>query len=254
LKKLLTILKKHSTTIWLVLLVVLTVFVTLPLISCGGEEVKEEDLSMKLIREKEEEIKARRAAAKETAATHSPDALVKVKLTNEGWRKLAPFFKQYIERGLKIRMSTDVFRPHAAEMLPRPKLRFPSDQVISDIGSRDSGKKTKTKQQNPLREFSLSELRVVLIMTNTARPKAVIVDPKGVSYTVTATPPTPIGNANGFVERIGQYVVLVRENDQIKRLNSLKPLYFDLRKGPVPKKDLKTSASDTARTAGVGTR
>ena len=245
-------LKTKRAVRWPILLICLAALVSA---SCGGDDSKDDqDLNMKLIREKEAKLKARREKSKETAATDSPDALVKVRLNNHGWRQLAVHFKKYIDRGLKVRMSTDVFRPHAAAMLPRPKLRFPSEQVISNIADGTGRTKEKPKARFPLQEYSLSELRVVLIMSNTSRPKAIVVDPKGVSYTITATPPTKIGNANGFVTRISQYDVLVRENDQIKRLNSLKPMYFDLRKGILPPKSGKTPSTGTATTAGAGNK
>ena len=205
---------------------VLALMAIFVLVACGGDDA-DADAKAKQKAELQRKIAERKAASaakRDKMNAGSPDRMVKVRLHNPGWNKVSGYFQQYKTRMLKNRFTTDIFQPHTAEMVPRPKIRDPAGNPL-DPG----GKKGRVKQNlHPLQEYELKDLSVVLIMTNVSRPKALVVGPKGAAYEVTVD--SKVGKQQGYVERITQYQVLVREKDQTKPLNSLKPKYFDFRR------------------------
>lgn len=64
-------------------------------------------------------------------------------------------------------------------------------------------------ERGPLEQFDLSQLNVVAVVWNTARPRALVVDPSGRSYVIQEG--TRIGKNSGRVIHIGDNQVLVRE-------------------------------------------
>ncbi len=66
-----------------------------------------------------------------------------------------------------------------------------------------------TSMVTPLMNYELEQLAVVAVVWDTVRPRAVVVDPRGVTYVVREG--TPIGKNDGQLIHIGDNLVLVKE-------------------------------------------
>lgn len=64
-------------------------------------------------------------------------------------------------------------------------------------------------ERGPLEQFDLNQLEVTAVVWETERPRAMVEDPSGRGYIVQEG--TPIGKNSGFVVRIDDQTVLVRE-------------------------------------------
>ena len=145
---------------------------------------------------------ARKAKFGSKKAAVIPDSqMVSLKIGKPGWKLLAAPFKKYLEEGY----TTNVFQPHANEMIPRPKILYRTDDFDGDPAQEVDSKKAKKKEVHPLEEYTLAEYTLVLTMLGTSQPKAIVTDPKGVGHTVTVNPPTWIGKKRYLVKRISRY-------------------------------------------------
>jgi hypothetical protein len=190
------------------------------LVACGEDEPeasgnKDEIDKMMAAR------KAKYSSGKKAAIPDSQ--MVRVKVGKPGWKLLAESFKKYLEEGY----TTNVFQPHANEMIPRPRIEYRADgfddEAIASSGEKKAGQK---KTVHPLEEYTLAEYTLVLTMLGTSQPKAIVTDPKGVGHTVTVNPPTWIGKKRYLVKRISRYNVELESQGERKTLSSIKPPYI----------------------------
>jgi len=85
--------------------------------------------------------------------------------------------------------------------------------------------------RGPLEQFALKVYKLMLIMSGTAVPKAVVVDPKQQAYVIQRD--TRIGSKGGIVESITQYMVVVKEPNEEEAIKiTIKPPYLDLATRP----------------------
>lgn len=179
--------------------------------ACGEEELMERPVDPRL------------AARKGKAAKKKglpPDALVIIKLNNPKWDLVQPHYKKFLAQ--KHATPKDAFRPWATKFIPRPQIADDED------GSADiSTVEEEEEPRGPLQQYPLKEYNLMVIMSGTAVPKAVVVDPKAQAYVVQRD--TRIGNKGGIVESITQYMVVVKEpnTEQAVKL-TIKPPYIDL--------------------------
>ena len=152
-----------------------------------------------------------------------PDSqMVSLKIGKPGWKLLAAPFKKYLEEGY----TTNVFQPHANEMIPRPKILYRTDDFDGDPAEDVDSKKAKKKDVHPLEEYTLGEYTLVLTMLGTSQPKAIVTDPKGVGHTVTVNPPTWIGKKRYLIKRISRYNIELESQGEKKSLGSIRPPYI----------------------------
>jgi len=192
---------------------------TSTLVACGDDEA--ENQSNKDDIEKMMAARKAKFGSKKKAAI--PDSqMVSLKVGKPGWKLLAAPFKKYLEEGY----TTNVFQPHANEMIPRPKILYRTDDF--DGAPITDGDKKKALKENvhPLEAFTLAEYTLVLTMLGTSQPKAIVVDPKGVDHTVTVNPPTWIGKKRYLVKRISKYNVELESQGEKKTLGSIRPPYI----------------------------
>jgi hypothetical protein len=194
------------------------------LIACGDDEPKDESNREDI----EKMMAARKAKYSNDKQTSIPDGqMVRMKLGKPGWKLLAESFKKYLEEGY----TTNVFQPHANEMIPRPRIEYRADGFDDEtIASSDAKKTGQEKKVHPLEAFTLAEYTLVLTMLGTSQPKAIVTDPKGVGHTVTVNPPTWIGKKRYLVKRISRYNVELESQGEKKALSSIKPPYIGEKK------------------------
>ena len=137
-------------------------------------------------------------------------------------RFVATPFKKYLEEGY----TTNVFQPHANEMIQRPRILYRTDDFDGESPQEGDGEKAKKKDIHPLEEFTLGEYTLVLTMLGTSQPKAIVTDPKGVGHTVTVNPPTWIGKKRYLVKRIPRYNIELESQGEKKNMGSIRPPYI----------------------------
>ena len=81
--------------------------------------------------------------------------------------KLLPDVKKYLEEGY----TTNVFQPHANEMILRPKIQSRVGDFEDGSATELDSKQAKKKDIHPLEEFTLDEYTLVLTMQGTSQPK-----------------------------------------------------------------------------------
>ncbi len=160
-----------------------------------------------------------RRKAKAGAAALPPDALVVIKLNNPKWDLVAPHYKKFLAQ--KHATPKDAFRPWATKFIPRPQIADEED------GPSEITTVEEEEPRGPLQQYPLKDYKLMVIMSGTAVPKAVVVDPKQQAYVVQRD--TRIGNKGGIVESITQYMVVVKEpNTEQPVKMAIKPPYIDL--------------------------
>jgi Tfp pilus assembly protein PilP len=157
--------------------------------------------------------RAAKAAAKRTMA-----ATVTIRIPNKNWERVAPHYKKVLAK--QHSTITDSFRPKVTNFITRPTLELPDDEP--EIETIEEEVPRGPLEQHPIEDYSL-----MLIMSGTAEPKAVVLDGKGSAYVVQRG--TRVGDKGGMVASITQYMVIVTEpnSDQPTKM-LIKPPYLDL--------------------------
>ena len=203
------------------------------LVSCGDDEPAGSS---------REEIEAMMAARKAKFGSSKkaviPDSqMVRLKIGKPGWKLLAEPFRKYLEEGY----TTNVFQPHANEMILRPRIQSRVTDFEDGSTSELDPKQAKKKAPHPLEEYTLDEYTLVLTMQGTSQPKAIVEDPKGVGHTITVNPPTWIGKKRYLVKRISRYNIELESQGERKTLGSLRPPYIGEKS---PQAMMRTRGSD----------
>lgn len=153
-----------------------------------------------------------------SANTEADNVQVVIPLKNQKWNAIEQHFRKYL--GQKHTTPKDVFRSSILKFVPRPAVKETEEEKVETV-------ELEQEERGPLQQYPLKEYRLLLIMSGTAVPKAVVVDPKSQAFVVQRD--TRIGDKGGIVEAITQYDVVVKEpnaEDAVKL--SIKPPYVDL--------------------------
>lgn len=149
-----------------------------------------------------------------------PAGMVTVQITNPRWDMLKTHFeKMSTKRHSPVH---DVFRPQVLNFIPRPELPEPETAgPVADVETQFE------EVRGPLQLFPLTDYELLLVMSGTAMPKALVVDPKGQTHVVTRD--MRMGDAGGIIEHISQYMVVVREpNSERPYKLTIAPPFMDM--------------------------
>ena len=128
-------------------------------------------------------------------------ALVTVDIKNPKWDIIKSHFTKVLSQ--KHVSAHDVFRPKVLKLIPRPTL--PEQETTDTVEAVEVVEEVR----GPLQLYPLPEYELLLVMSGTAVPKALVLDPKGQTHVVTRD--TRLGDAGGIVESVTQYMVVVKE-------------------------------------------
>ena len=178
--------------------------------ACGEEELMErpEDPRLK-----------RGGKKKKKKGGGSPDDLVVINVKKPQWDLISSHYKKFLAQ--KHTTPKDSFKPQVLKFIPKPTLTPPEDLEPEIDAIEDD------EPRGPLQQYPLKDYGLLLIMSGTAVPKAVVTDPKGQAYVIQRD--TRIGDTGGIIESITQYMVVVREpNEEQPVKMTIKPPYIDL--------------------------
>ncbi len=168
---------------------------------------------------------AARAAA--IAAQQKPTTVTPIveepEVLNERWEHLAEHFGRFALRPPSSQK--DVFKSRLDKFVP--------DEILHGKIAEDGATETEQKPEDykaddtpPLKRFAADEFKVVIIMTGTGIPKALLMDPKGVTHDVTVD--DAVGNEDGVVVSITQHEVVIRHSDAKPVRLNLRPQLFEV--------------------------
>lgn len=172
------------------------------------------------VSERPEDPRKKRPTRPEHAGpTGAKDELVTLKFENPKWDLVQPYFSKFLEQ--KHTAPKDLFAPRVAKFIPRPAVETKAEVEATLAKVEDE------PPRGPLEQYPLKDYRLMIIMSGTAVPKAVVVDPKSQAYVIQRD--TRIGSKGGIVESITQYMVVVKEpNEENATKITIKPPYLDL--------------------------
>ena len=144
----------------------------------------------------------------------SPRELITITLVNPNWKD--KIRKHFVDGYLARKQTTrkDVFRPNVLTFIEKPEPEEEKAEEEEEPEPTIEEELAEEEEKGLLQQHTLKEYKLLLIMSGTALPKAVIEDPKGNAFVVQRE--TRIGNKGGIVEAITQYSVFVRERDSEK--------------------------------------
>ncbi len=128
---------------------------------------------------------------------------------NPRWVPIHDMFTRYEKA--KIEELANPLQPNLVTFVPKPIIdRKP--KVIDDgrgqaIVTDADSEKTEIDKTDPRRQWTLDRFQLIILMTGTANPIAVVVDPKDNRFELRRG--DPIGNEGGRVRAITQYAMLV---------------------------------------------
>jgi Tfp pilus assembly protein PilP len=170
---------------------------------------------------------SKRAAA--AASATSPGA-PPVYVTNPKWTALSPFFERFGQEPETAKR--DPFRNYITAHVAMPVIPEEQAESIAQVDPAAPTAETTEPEEvpeapkSPLQRYGVDEYRLLMIVSGTAVPKAVIEDPIGNTWVVQRD--TPIGNKGGVVESITQYALVVREPDRDSLVEkTLRPPIFE---------------------------
>jgi hypothetical protein len=163
-----------------------------------------------------------------------PTGQVDIHLTNPRWDILkAHFTKMATKRHTPVH---DVFKPQVLNFIPRPEMPEVAE-VVEDVEAEVE------EVRGPLQLFPLADYELLLIMSGTTVPKALVADPKGQTHVVTRD--MRMGAAGGIVEHVGQYMVVVREpNSERPYKLTIKPPFMELASKIAPPRRSESETAD----------
>jgi len=126
---------------------------------------------------------------------------------------LRPYFQAFVKKPVDGKV--DPFRSNLARFAPHV-----------EIAEESTG--PEEVEKTPLEYFDTDSYKLVLIMSGTARAKALVVDPKGKSYIVQAG--TKIGNHDGKIVSITSTEVRIEEPTRPPILKVLEPPIVEMEK------------------------
>ena len=115
----------------------------------------------------------------------------------------------------------DIFGSKVLTFMDKPVLdedadkQDPAEEVVAAAAEEP------VEEVGPLQQHDVKDYRVLMVMSGTALPKAVVEDPAGNAYVIQRE--TRLGNKNGWVRSITQYAVLVKEEAEEPITLSIRP-------------------------------
>lgn len=164
--------------------------------------------------------KNRPGHGKKKSKALDPTGMVDIQITNARWDLLKTHFeKMSTKRHSPVH---DVFRPQVLNFIPRPELPEPETTgPVADVETEFE------EVRGPLQLYPLTDYELLLVMSGTALPKALVVDPKGQTHVITRD--MRMGDAGGIVEHISQYMVVVQEpNSERPYKLTISPPFMDM--------------------------
>ena len=150
------------------------------------------------------------------AAVLGSDGLVAV--PNEKWDRIKMFYEAYA--GVTTTDRRDPYRNNIANFALKPDL----PKVVDETN--ETEEEIPMELLSPLEKFPVEDFALVMIMSGTSRPKAVIMDPTGTPWIV--KPDTPLGNKGGLIQAITQYSIVVAEpGSEIPSEITIRPVILD---------------------------
>jgi len=125
---------------------------------------------------------------------------------------IKPFFAQFLKRPLEAKV--DPFRSNLAHFAPHIEI--------------EEEKAEEREQKTPLEYYDVSQYKLVLIMSGTAQPKAMVIDPRGKSYVLQVG--TKIGTRDGKVVSITTTEVRIEEPGRPPFIMALEPPTVEMEK------------------------
>lgn len=185
---------------------------------CGGEENTGMTLEEKMAEKKammEKKHGPSRGGAHAAGATPpgEPEEVVTVTIDNEKWKR---FIKKHFEKVLTRKIASEnVFRTRILDHIPKPVLPEEGEEPTpEELDPTALAVDEPEEEKGPLQKHPLKDYKVLMIMSGTALPKAVVEDPKGQTFVIQRE--TRIGDKNGHVRSITQYAIFVKEQDNEK--------------------------------------
>lgn len=153
-----------------------------------------------------------------------PEVVIEIKRqVNPKWDAIRPFFDKFVNQPLLTHK--DTFRDNLVKHVPKVDLPVPeptatpTEETPVPIADEVAA--------GPLERYGANEYRLVMIMSGTVVPKAVVLDPIGNAWIVQKD--ARFGNKSGIVQNITQYSMIIQEPDQDKPLEkTIKPPIFEL--------------------------
>lgn len=146
----------------------------------------------------------------------APVAIIHV--PNKKWDRIKDAFEKFANEPATAKK--DTYRDNIVNFVAKPEIPEVPEEEAPIEEPLDSA-------NSPLQRYTTDEFRLLMVMSGTVIPKAVVVDPIGNTWVVKKD--TPIGNKNGVIQNITQYSVIVREPDGEKPIEkTIKPEIFTL--------------------------
>lgn len=168
---------------------------------------------------------AKPAAAKAAAKPGAAVQVVVQRAPNPRWETIRPYFDKFVNQPLLTHK--DTFRDNLVRFVPKvdlPALEPPTEELPV---VEDSGPAVEDVTAGPLERYSSEEYMLVMIMSGTVVPKALVIDPIGNAWVVQKD--ARFGNKNGIIQNITQYAMIIQEPDKDGPLEkTIKPAIFDV--------------------------
>lgn len=194
--------KKH-------ILILAVTLIALALVGCG------DDASQSGPPAEPEWFKGRGEESEPIATRRNTKSGPIVHVTSEQWERIKSHFEKF-SSSTAIEKK-DPFRDHRTRYMVKPEVQL----VVED----ETMEAEPTYETSPLLRYEVGEFELVLIMSGTILPKAVLLDPIGNTWVVMKD--TPLGNKNGIVQAITQYSVIVSEPGAEEPIvKTIKPTIF----------------------------
>lgn len=158
-------------------------------------------------------------------AAPAPVATTVVKAPNPRWEPLKPYFDKFINQPLQTHK--DTFRDNLVKHVPKvdlPALQAPPEELpaVEEVAPA-----VDEVTAGPLERYGTTEYQLVMILSGTVVPKAVVIDPIGNAWVVNKD--NRFGNKNGIVQNITQYAMIIQEPERDAPIEkTIKPAIFDV--------------------------
>ena len=157
-----------------------------------------------------------------------------VAVPNEKWDRVKMFFEAYA--GATTTSRRDPYRNNLAGYAQKPDL----PKVIEEEQEEQEIEQV-VEALSPLEQFAVEDFELVMVMSGTSRPKAVVMDPMGVPWVV--RPDTPLGNKGGLIQAITQYSIVVAEpGSDLPSEITIRPIILDAAQDLADKEKIRFSS------------
>ena len=152
--------------------------------------------------------------ASHTAATQAPVVPTAPQTSKNGkWDMMKDYFFVYADTPLPS--VKNPFWSNLDKYMPQIEMTA----VVDDDDAIDT-------QIDPLEKFPPEDYKLIMIISGTAVPKAIMVDPDGGRHVVRKE--NRIGNRNGVIDEITEFEIIVKEPfEEVDTVLSIRPEYAD---------------------------